>query len=167
MSMAKVKEMTINMDRLLGAYSVYKNAHQRYTHALEMRYQQAAINYERQLFEEAHRNLLEAGLANLDSDGCVRIQLPAQGRLGDSQIYDLPVFRSVVDKDVRVWNPKNGKIDILRGVIGWFKFERMQDGHEILSQIDPHTVPMYDHEVCLNDDGEGYCLLFEDHVLKF
>lgn len=150
--MPKTKEITLNRGLLIGAYSVYKNAHSRYVTAIEAGWKEGALDYAREEFERAHAALLEAGLAQREA-GQIRVQLPARGRVGQSHIMDLPTYRFRAGYGM--------------GMDGLFRFEGLENGKEVLTRIDEEDVQLYEHIIELNEDGEGYCLLYDDFVVRF
>lgn len=143
------REREINVSTLVGQMNVYLSAYSRYQQAVSEGYSGAALDYVWAELLKAHTQLLEDGHAQLTEDNVVVVMLPARGRVGN--VIDIPRYRRFIGHHNR--DP-----------LAVYRFGGMRGVQEVWEESE---VPLYRHEVPLNDSGEGYCLLYEDIVIPY
>jgi hypothetical protein len=142
----------INVSTLVGSMNRYLTAYSRWQMAQEAGWRDGALDYVWNDLRAAHRQMLEDGHATLDDQGVVHVTLPARGRVGN--MLDIPRYKRFIGYDQR--DP-----------MLVYRFEGMNGSKENWLGVDPQEIPLYEHQVVLNEDFEGYCLLYEDLVMEY
>lgn len=144
-------EMLINQQSLISSYMRYLTAHGRYLDALTHPDKPNTIAYAQREFEETHEALLRDGdfLIDQTPGGYVaRVFLPAVGRIDGSRVMDLPQFRFFIDHQ--------------RYGSGLFQRDSRGEWQPVVGDVE-----LFEHVIELNEDGDGYCLLYDDHVVNY
>jgi hypothetical protein len=146
------REREINISTLVGQMNTYLAAYSRYQQAVEDGYTGAALNYMWDDLQKAHTQLLQDGHAQLTEDNVMVVMLPARGRVG--KLIDIPRYRRFIGYQHK---------DPLKV----YKFSGMQGNRELWDELEQEAIPLFRHEVPLNEAGEGYCLLYEDVLISY